>query len=171
EDKIRNLQNAYGYYMDRRMWDDVTDLFTADGALEIAGAGVYDGPTGIRRALERSGTAGLTHGQLNELMQLDMAVAVEPGGLEARGRGLEFGMLGEADKGTAFYTLAIFENRYVKQDDIWRIREMRIFPLMKTDYAQGWSKSQLVKTDGSIPVFFAANPATGKPVRLPPGAK
>jgi SnoaL-like protein len=29
EDAIRNLQNAYGYYMDRKMWDDVTDLFTA----------------------------------------------------------------------------------------------------------------------------------------------
>src|ERR1043166_3858258 len=32
EDKVRNLQNAYGYYMDRKMWDDVTDLFTSDGA-------------------------------------------------------------------------------------------------------------------------------------------
>jgi hypothetical protein len=190
EDKVRNLQNAYGYYMDRKMWDDVTDLFTADGALSIANVGVYDGPRSIRRALERSGPAGLKQGQLNELMQLDMAVAIEPGGLEARSRGLEFGMLGEADKGTAFYTLAIFENRYVKQNDIWRIREMRIFPLMKTDYAQGWAKSQVVDpapgkehapdrpvlksdvmTPGAIPVFFALNPATGKPVGLPPGAK
>ena len=33
EDNVRNLQNAYGYYMDRKMWDDVTDLFTVDGAL------------------------------------------------------------------------------------------------------------------------------------------
>ena len=144
EDKVRNLQNAYGYYMDRKMWDDVTDLFTADGALSIANVGVYDGPKSIRRALERSGPAGLKHGQLNELMQLDMTVAIEPGGMEARARGLEFGMLGEADKGTAFYTLAVFENRYVKQNDIWRIREMRIFPVMKTDKAQGWAKSQVV---------------------------
>ena len=111
EDEVRNLQNAYGYYMDRKMWDDVTYLFTADGALEVANLGVYDGPKSIRRALERSGPAGLKHGQLNELMQLDMAVAIEPSGMEARGRGLELGMLGEADKGTAFYTLAIFENR------------------------------------------------------------
>ena len=181
EDKVRNLQNAYGYYMDRKMWDDVTDLFTADGALSIANVGVYDGPKSIRRALERSGPAGLKHGQLNELMQLDMAVTIEPGGMEARSRGLEFGMLGEADKGTAFYTLAIFENRYVKQNDIWRIREMRIFPLMKTDYAQGWAKSQVVDpppakehapdrpvpasdvmTPGAIPVFFAAEPGHGQ---------
>src|SRR5262245_31202629 len=190
EDKVRNLQNAYGYYMDRKMWDDVTDLFTSDGALAIANVGVYDGPRSIRRGLERSGPAGLAHGQLNDLMQLDMVVAIEPGGMEARSRGLEFGMLGEADKGTAFYTLAIFENRYVKQNDIWRIREMRIFPLIKTDYAQGWAKSQVVDpppakehapdrpvpasdvmTPGAIPVFFASNPGTGKPVSLPSGSK
>jgi hypothetical protein len=190
EDKVRNLQNAYGYYMDRKMWNDVTDLFTDDGALSIANVGVYDGPKSIRRALERSGPAGLKHGQLNELMQLDMTVAIEAGGMEARARGLEFGMLGEADKGTAFYTLAIFENRYVKQNGIWRIREMRIFPLMETEYAQGWAKSQVVDpapakehapdrmvlpsdvmAPGAIPVFFAPNPATGKPVSLPPGAK
>jgi hypothetical protein len=190
EDRVRNLQNAYGYYMDRKMWDDVTDLFTSDGALSIATVGVYDGPKSIRRALERSGTAGVKHGQLNELMQLDMSVAIEPGGMEARARGIEFGMLGEADKGTAFYTLAIFENRYVKQNDIWRIREMRLFPLMKTEYAQGWAKSQVndpppakehapdrqvlasdVMTSGAIPVFFATNPVTGKPVSLPSGAK
>ena len=189
EDKIRNLQNAYGYYMDRKMWDDVTDLFTVDGILSFANLGVYDGPRGIRRALERSGPAGLKHGQLNELMQLDMTVAIEPGGTEARGRGLEFGMLGEADKGTAFYTLAIFENRYVKQNDIWRIREMRMFPLMRTEYAQGWAKSQVfdpppdrdhepdhsqllsdTMKPGAIPVFFAPNPVTGKPVSLPSGA-
>ena len=110
--------------------------------------------------------------------------------MEARARGLEFGMLGEADMGTAFYTLAVFENRYVKQNDIWRIREMRIFPVMKTDKAQGWAKSQVVDpapakehapdrpvpaadvmTPGAIPVFFAPNPATGKAVSLPPGAK
>jgi hypothetical protein len=78
----------------------------------------------------------------------------------------------------------------VKQNDIWRIREMRVFPVLKTDYAQGWAKSQVVDpppgtehapdrpapasdvmTAGSIPIFFAPNPATGKPVSLPSSAK
>ena len=27
EDQVRNLQAAYNYYVDRKMWDDVTDLF------------------------------------------------------------------------------------------------------------------------------------------------
>jgi hypothetical protein len=58
EDKVRNLQNAYGYYMDRRCGTTSRTLFTADGALAIANVGVYDGPKSIRRALERSGPAG-----------------------------------------------------------------------------------------------------------------
>jgi hypothetical protein len=190
EDKVRNLQNAYGYYMDRKMWDDVTDLFTSDGALSIANVGVYEGPKSIRRALERSGPAGLKQGQLNELIQLHTAITVEPGGMEARARGLEFGLLGDADSGKGYYTLAIFQNRYVKQDGTWRIREMRMFPFMKTEYAQGWAKSQVVDpppakehapdrpalasdvmAPGAIPAFFQPNPVTGKPVTLPPGAK
>ena len=190
EDQVRNLQHAYGYYIDRKMWDDVTDLFATDGALSIANVGVYDGPKSIRRALERSGPAGLKNGQLNDHMQLDMVVAIESGGREARARGIEFGMLGEADTGTAFYTLAVFENRYVKENDVWRIREMRIFPVMKTDYSQGWAKSAVVDpspakehapdravpasdvmTPGAVPVFFAANPVTAKSVSLPAGTK
>lgn len=190
EDHVRNLQNAYGYYVDRKMWDDVTDLFTADAVLEIADVGIYEGPDGVRRSLERMGPAGLRHGELNDHMQLDMIVSIEPSGIEARSRGIEWGMLGDADDGTAFYTLAVFVNRYVKQDGIWRIREMRIFPIMKTDYYQGWAKSAVMDpppaeahapdravpdadrmTPGAIPVFFSPNPVTGKAVSLPGGAK
>ncbi len=189
EDNVRNLQNAYGYYIDRKMWDDVTDLFMADGVLEIANIGIYDGVKSIRRALERNGPVGLKHGQLHDHLQLDMTVSVEPGGMEARARGLEFGMLGEADKKAAFMSLSVFENRYLKQDGIWRIREMRIFPIRKTDYHQGWAKSIVVDpaparkfapdravppsdvmADNAIPVFFAPNPGTGKPARYPAGA-
>ena len=91
EDQARNLQNAYGYYIDRKMWDDVTDLFTADGVLEIGGVGIYDGPTNIRRALERDGPAGLKHGQLNDHPLFDTMIEIAPGGMEARVRGLDLG--------------------------------------------------------------------------------
>ena len=190
EDLVRNLQNAYGYYIDRKLWDDVIDLFAADAVLEIANVGIYDGPGSIRRALERNGPAGLQYGQLNDHLQLDTIVSIDPNGLEARSRGIEFGMLGETDSGAAFFTLAVFENRYVKQDGVWRIREMRLFPVMKTDYYDGWAKSAVVDpppaeahapdrpvpsadtmTANAIPEFFAPNPVTGKPVRLPAGAK
>src|SRR5690606_11423364 len=37
EDDVRNLQHAYAYYVHRRMWDDVVDLFADDGVVEVAG--------------------------------------------------------------------------------------------------------------------------------------
>jgi len=190
EDKVRNLQNAYGYYIDRKMWDDVTDLFTEDGVLEMANIGVYNGVKGIRRALELNGSAGLKHGQLHDHLQLDMTVSINPDGIEAHARGMEFGMLGEADKGEAFMTLSVFENRYVKQNDIWMIREMRIFPIRKTDYHLGWAKSVIIDpapaldfapdgpvpssdimTTGSIPAFLIPNPVTGENIRYPTNAR
>ncbi len=190
EDKVRNLQNAYGYYVDRKMWDDVTDLFTEDGTLEIADLGVYSGVKSIRRALERHGPAGLLHGQLNDHVMPDTLVTISPGGMEAHARGIEFAMLGDADSGTASMGLAVFENRYVKQDGVWRIREVRIFPVMNTDYYQGWAKSALhtpapaapfapdapVRAsdamDGqAFPVFRDPNPGSGKPVAYPAAAR
>jgi hypothetical protein len=61
EDRVRNLQSAYNYYVDRKMWDDVADLFANDGVLEIGGLGVYDGPKGVRRA-QGCTTGHGTHG-------------------------------------------------------------------------------------------------------------
>lgn len=29
-DAVRNIQHAFGYYVDQRMWDDVVDLFCDD---------------------------------------------------------------------------------------------------------------------------------------------
>jgi hypothetical protein len=40
---ICNLQDAYGFYVDKAKWDEVADLFTKDGTLEIGLRGVYKG--------------------------------------------------------------------------------------------------------------------------------
>ncbi len=58
EDAVANLQHAYGYYVDRRMWDDVVDLFAKDGTVVIEGVGAFKGADGVRRAMERMGPAG-----------------------------------------------------------------------------------------------------------------
>ena len=84
EDDVRNLQNAYGYYVDRKMWDDVVDLFADDGVVEIAGVGTFKGKDGVRRAMERMGPQGLQQGELNDHPIFDTIVTVQPG----RQRGL-----------------------------------------------------------------------------------
>ncbi len=101
--------------------------------------GIYEGK-GIRKALERMGPAGLTHGVLNDRLQFDTVVSFEPGRREAHVRGLEMGMLGETEKGVGYWEVSVYDNRFVKEDGIWKVREMRVFPLFRSDYSKGWGK-------------------------------
>jgi len=191
EDQVRNLQAAYNYYVDRRMWDDVTDLFAADGVVEVAGVGVYKGPTGVRKAMERMGPAGLKTGQLNDHLLFDNIAQILPGGREARMRGYEMAMVGAADSGEEHWEVTVIDNRMVKEGGVWKVREMRLFPLLRSDYHEGWGKSRLPEPqppaalapdrptpaadrgsqDTVIPAFRAPNPVTKLKVQLPPGKK
>ena len=164
EDDVRNLQNSYGYYADLRMWDDIVDLFAADGVMEVAGR-LYRGEAGVREALALMGPAGLSHGVLNDRPLFDMIVKILPGGQEALARGTELGMVGEADKGTAHWEVNIFRNRFVKEGGLWKIREMRLTPVMKADYKAGWGTGGLSgAARPAMPALLGPNPATGRPV-------
>jgi hypothetical protein len=141
EDAIRNLQSAYGYYVDRKMWDDVVDLFVRDSTAEIGASGLQRGPAGVRRALvAHMGAPGLHHGEMNERPQFDVVIRVLPGGREAEARGIELGMLAEADKGQGAWEIGVFRNRFVKQGGIWKLKSLHVAPLMKADYRAGWGR-------------------------------
>jgi hypothetical protein len=164
EDSVRNLQNAYGYYVDRKMWDDVADLFASESAVEISGD-VFQGREGVRQAMELMGSAGLQHGELNERPLFDTIIEVAPGGQEAISRGIELAMLGDADDGTAGWEINVFRNRFVKEDGVWKFRELRVYPVMKADYGEGWGDELGVEGEKpALPAFLAVNPATGRAV-------
>lgn len=189
EGLVRNLQAAYGYYVNRRMWDDVVDLFADDGVYEVGGVGVYTGKGGVRRALERQGPAGLTDGVLNDRLQFDTVVSFAPGRREAFVRGIEMGLLGEVGKNEGFWEINTYTNRFVKEDGLWKVREMRVFPVFRATYAEGWGKSRIVEAaqegalapdqqlpaadsgaqDRLVPNFVAAHPVTGSAVAAPAG--
>src|SRR5690606_19766451 len=40
---INVLQRTYGYLLDKGLWEDMADLFTENGTIEIGGRGVYVG--------------------------------------------------------------------------------------------------------------------------------
>ena len=169
EDAVRNLQHAYGYYVDRKMWDDVVDLFADESAVMIDDA-VFRGRAGVRQAMERMGPAGLRHGELNDRPIFDAIVTIEPGGREAFSRGIELGMLGDADKGTAHWEFSVFRNRFVKEGGIWKLKELRQYSLMNADYFAGWGKGGLARP--VVPSFDKLRtlaPLTGK-VEVPAGA-
>ena len=141
EDQVRNLQSAYGYYVDRKMWDDIVDLFERDGTLVVSDRRYFRGKASVRRALELMGPPGLKHGELNDHPQFDTTVAVMPNGREAYDRGVELGQLGEADQGKASWRISVFRNQFVKSGGVWRIRELRVYPQVIADYREGWGKN------------------------------
>lgn len=153
EQDVLNLQNTYGYYVDRMLWDDVADLFTADGTMEIGHSGVYQGRDSIRRALDQFGPSPLPATTINDHLQLQPVVTIAADGLSANVRGTELQMLGEFEQ-SASWGLAVFENRFVKQDGGWQIAGLHIYSRMLADYDIGWA------TDAqAAPVAAAGYPA------------
>jgi len=159
EIEVTNLQHAYGYYVDRKMWDDVADLFATDGTMEIGLQGVYVGRTSIRRGLNGFGPAGLAEGEINDHIHLQTIVTVLPDGT-ARARGTDIGMTGApsphgaGEAGRALWSQSIYENEFVKQDGAWKFKAMHVYPRFIVDAEKGWAKD--------------AQPAPGPSREFPP---
>jgi hypothetical protein len=138
ENSVLNLQNAYGYYVDRKLWDDVADLFADDGTLELGQGGVYVGKASIRRGLDQLGPAGLRYGEVNDYIQMQPVVTVAPDGATAKARGVYLGMTGQVGVG-AQWREGIYENAYVHDAGVWKINSVHVYPRLVTDYDKGWA--------------------------------
>jgi hypothetical protein len=187
EIEVTNLQHAYGYYADRKMWDDVADLFANDGTMEIGLQGVYVGPKSIRRSL---GRAGLAEGELNDHVHLQTIVTVMPDGRTAFARGTDLGMLGRTGE-RGLWSGSIYENQFVKQGGVWKFKAMHVYPRFIVDAEQGWAKDAQPASGPSrefppdrpttesyeiyprfhIAPFHFDNPVTGRAPQYPDGMK
>jgi hypothetical protein len=141
EIEVANLQHTYGYHLDRRMWKDATELFAADGTMELGLQGVYAGKAGIRRGFDALQSAGLVGAEVNDHVHLQTIVTVSPDGRTARARGTELGMV--SSTGNAWWSQSIYENEFVKQGNTWRFKAMHLYPRFIVDAAQGWGKSAI----------------------------
>jgi acetyl esterase/lipase len=186
EIEIKNLQNIYGYYYDRRMWDEVADLFAENGTIEMGQRGVYVGRARVREFLGLLGPAGLTDGELNDHVQLQIVVHVAPDGRSAKARSRELNMTGVFES-HGEWSAGIYENTYVKEDGVWKIKDLRYFPTFITDYDKGWAEDARPAPAASaelppdrpptsvyeiypkahIPPFHYDNPASGAAPRYP----
>ncbi len=190
ETQIQNLQHSYGYYMDRKMWDDVADLFAEGGTLEVGQRGVYAGQSRIRRAVEMFyGTPPLREGELFDHINLATVVTIAPDGQSAGARTSQLSMIGLNGQ-YARWELGTYENEFIKQDGVWKIKAVHYYPRMSTDYDKGWASdaksgpgaskefppdSPPRGVDESYPniqyvAFHYANPVTGRSVRYPSGS-
>lgn len=188
ENQVINLHNAYGYYVDRKLWDDVADLFADDGTMELGQRGVYVGKASIRRALDQFGPAGLGNGEIDDGLQLQPVVTVAPDGLTAKARSVELGMSGEQGV-AAQWNEGVYENTYVKEDGVWKIQALHYYRRLVTDYDEGWALNAVpapgpsaefppdrppTRTYESYPSFFIpplsfVHPVTGRKPQYPEG--
>jgi acetyl esterase/lipase len=186
EQEIENLQNIYGYYYDRRMWDEVADLFADGGTIEMDQRGVYVGKARVRAFLNLLGPVGLKDGELNDHVQLQVVVHVAPDGRSAKARSRELNMTGVFES-HGEWSEGIYENTFVKDNGVWKIQDLRYFPTFISDYALGWAADAkpvptasaelppdrpptsvyAIYPKAHIPPFHYDNPASGQAPRYP----
>lgn len=186
EQAVQNLQHAFGYYFDRKLWDDVADLFANDGTFEIAQLGEYAGRAHIRQVLQSwFGAPGVARGELFDHILTGTIVTVSADGTSASARSSEIAMIGHNGE-YARWEQGTYENRYVKDGGTWKLAALRYYPRFSTDYDLGWARDvQPVAVRAADPApdrpsaqrwalfpkpalvaFHFANPATGRPVRV-----
>ncbi len=187
---IKTLQRAFAYYVDRGLWGEAADLFADDGTFEMGVDGVYVGRERIAEYLRRlhGGQEGLIYGQLNEWVTLQPAITIADDATSATARWRDLGMLGQY-KHHAEWRDGIYENAYVREDGVWKIKSLHLYVNFVAPYADGWARlgegEGLARSQASIdfppdmppshdldsfpsvqiPPFAAPHPVTGREVQ------
>ncbi len=140
---IKKLQRAYGYYVEKGLWDEATKLFADDATLELARDGVYIGKERIRQYFYAlgEGKQGLRQGQLNEQLQVMPVVTLGADGKSAKARWRNILLLGALGK-HAELGEGPFENEYVKDNGIWKFSKMKWQQAVLVPYTGGWAKNE-----------------------------
>jgi hypothetical protein len=150
---VRRLQYAYGYFIDKSQYEEVVDLFADDGEVWFLG-GIFRGKAGVRRLyIERfrtnftEGHNGPRYGWLLDHPQMQMIVDVAPDRRTAQVRGRSMMQAGrhETARGAqrAWWEGGIYENEYVREDGVWKIKALRYYPFWHGTFADGWAKTPI----------------------------
>lgn len=136
---IERLQHAYGYYADRGLWDEAANLFADDATIEIGLDGVYVGRERVRQYLRAlsGGRPALTDGELGEHLQVMPVITLAPDAMTAKARWRAIVLEGELG-GQAFWGEGPYENEYVKDDGVWKIKALHWYQALYVPYEGGW---------------------------------
>ena len=146
---VEIVQRTYGYFVDKGMWTEVSDLFAENGTYEIGGRGIFVGRKRVLEYLQVGlGPERPVEGRLINHMQFQPIVTVSDDGKTAklRMKALVMSSGGWGD--------VIYENSYVKENGIWKIASIRA-PFVMYSSAEGWAK---VTTPNTRPESFPPPP-------------
>ena len=145
--QVEKIQRAYGYYVDKAQWPAIADLFTKDGTYEIGGRGVFVGPKRVLEYLVVGlGKIGIgsRYGQMIDHQQFQGVVNVSADGKHAWGRWTAFVM--SSVGGYAGWGDCIYENEYVKEDGVWKVKHLRGPFQMYTSFDKSWKDAAVTNT-------------------------
>lgn len=150
---IRRLQFAYGYYIDYCHYEDVVKLFAEDGEVVFL-SGLYKGHKGIRRVyidwilnLFNQGREGADDGFLFDHIQMQDVITVADDRRTAKGRFRGVLLGGSHDIRTykpegvpqQFMESGMYENDYVREDGVWKIKRLDYRLQWQAEYETGWA--------------------------------
>ncbi len=138
---IKRLQREFGYLIDEGQWSKVAALFSDDGTIEYGLDGVFRGRERVTAYLQALGDGrdGLAPGQLNEHFQLMPVVTLGADGRSARGTWRAVILAGQLGQ-NGFWGEGPYENEYVKEGGVWKIRSLHWFQTLRVPYEGGWAK-------------------------------
>ena len=186
--QLERMNSIYGYYLAHLKWDDLAGIFSSTGTIEIAMRGVYVGEKSIRRNLDLYGRDtdsqfGLQHNH----MQFQPVIDVAPDGQSAKMRSRALSIMGQYER-YAQWMGGVYENDYVKEDGVWKIKRDQVFNTYFVPYAVGWKSVQPRPPPGIskdnppdlppshpfemypsafLPPLHYANPVTGNTISWP----
>jgi carotenoid cleavage dioxygenase len=157
---IRKLQHAYGYYLDKCLYEETVQLFADDCEVRFMG-GIWKGKAGARRLYVDTFGSSFTEGKncpmpgflLDHLQLQDIVdVSADRASAKARFRTLmQAGVHNDSDapmarrgreRGThprQWWEGGIYENEYVRENGIWKIRLLNYNPFWHADFDKGWA--------------------------------
>ena len=138
--QVEIVQRAYGYFVDKAQWTQLSELFTKDATLEIGGRGVFIGRPRVLEYMQKAfGPDGIKEGSIINHMQFQPIVDVDPDGKHAKQRMRAFVM------SNGGWGIPLYENEYVKEDGVWKISKLHGPFTMYTSW-DGWAKNVIPNT-------------------------
>ena len=182
---IEILISAYGYYLDKALWDQVTDLFTENGSIEISQRGVYQGKARILASMDLYGPQGLRQQYLHNHIQLQPLITISEDGLMAWSRHRAISQLGTFGRDGVLGG-GIYENEYVKENGVWKFKKDHVYTTFFSMYEDGFTggrpapkpsedippdlpttETYAAFPDVYLPVFHYRHPVTGRAIGNP----
>ena len=164
---LENLQNAYGFYAEKNLWNDVAQMMSTKATYEVGQRGVYVGRDSILNFLTKTaGPVGPHENQLADHLIDQPVITVSADGKTAkiRSRLLRFG--GVYNK-SATWEGGVYENEAVKEDGVWKLSKLHEYDTYIANYDGGWTKGLVADLPGPSTVVPPDRPPTAVYKPLP----